>query len=178
MRSVDVYPFGDTPLIREFTAGCATVAELYSLSLARTPEPIKATVSWTRILVDPRVRPGAPSRITEEPPDGFGLGDGLRCSADPAIPTADATQRPTMYLHWLHERMVELAQARGWDQTVLDRAFTECMTADLRLVQTSKPKLSPDRRHRACVTPGPDPPHRHQGPGLVRTAERSHRSGG
>lgn len=152
MRSVDVHPLDDAPLTRAFTDGCWTVAELYSLTLARTEEPIKATVSWTRIFVDRRIRPGAPSRIEEEPPDGFGFSDGMRCAVDPAVLATEALLRPRRYLEWLHERMLELARARNWDQSVLHQAFADCMEAGLVLVQSSTPRSSPDRRHRATLT--------------------------
>jgi hypothetical protein len=150
LRSVDVYPLDDAPRTQEFAAGCRTMAELYSLTLARAKEPIKATVSWARIFLDRRVQPGAPSLIPDEPPDGYGFSDGMRCA--PAILEVEASLRPLRYLKWLHERMLELARARQWDETVLHQAFQDCVDAELTLVLTSKPRSSPDRRHRATIT--------------------------
>lgn len=90
MTHVDVYSIFDSVSTRLFADQCAGVFDLYSVHLASNPAPIKATTSLTRIFVDARVRPGAPSRIWPETADSF---DGMRCAIEPSILAADESAR-------------------------------------------------------------------------------------
>jgi len=54
----------------------------------------------------------------------------------------------------IHEAARQLAQARGWDDTVLDAARRHAEDRDLRFTAEGPWKSAPDRRHRARGTVG------------------------
>lgn len=147
MTQVDVYPMTKAATARVFAGQSTAVCELYSIALAASPSPIKATTSWTRIFADASLKPGAPSEIDpEEPADNFGFSDGMRCPIVPSILSAEPQVRALMYLDWLHDRMLELANVRSWDDEPLVAAYEACRAVNCELRLQSKPKASPDRQ--------------------------------
>lgn len=150
MVQVDVYPEPEGPGL-VFALRCSAAFELYSMRL-KTGVPIKATASWTRIFMSSAM-PAAACEVVPEPPDNFGLSDGMRCGIDDQVFGSPRAEWPRRYLDWLHDKMLLLAAERSWDPGPLIDAYHACLATDLTagLRLESKPKSSPDRRHRAVV---------------------------
>jgi hypothetical protein len=146
MNQVDVtWPDRDKPA-KTFAARCQPMAELYTLQL-RAGEPLKAASSWTRIWV--ASEPFGPGDGPWVHAEAFTDGESIHCVPNLAILAAPRSDWSLLYLLWLHEHLLALADVRGWETAPLFSAYQGCLDADLTVRLTSPGRLSPTRQHLA-----------------------------
>ncbi|GAA2015147.1 hypothetical protein GCM10009818_29690 [Nakamurella flavida] len=166
MVFIDVWPDHDiSSAARTFAAQSSPVFELYIRGLHAGEKRIAATTSWCRfVLTDQPVAHRHHTLlgpdfavITEEPPDSFGLSDGGWARFDPALIALPPADRGPAYLDWLHQRMVRLAELRGWDRRPLEDARQYCLDRSVEARFDGPRRQSPDRRHTAALSLHIDP---------------------
>lgn len=126
-----------------FVRSARSVCELYTASVSAGE--IAARHSEVRLFC--RLDEGRSDvQVTAhiEPDQGFESGEAV---IPPGIADLPAAARARLVLEVLHAATSRLAQARGWDQGALDRAYADTRAAGLRFRWTGPPKISPDRRN-------------------------------
>jgi hypothetical protein len=147
---IEAHPFWVlTPAKRLAKCGTA-VTRAYSQAL-RTGPPVEAKTSWGRLVFTPDAPPFAPSSIPAL--GSLGMGE-IHEVPPPRLSLLDLPDhdRRRGLLEFLHEHLLGLAAALGWDTRPFEEAREAVLAGGLRYVLRSPLKTSPDRRHRAGVT--------------------------
>lgn len=131
-------------------AKCGTVVcRAYSQTLRAGP-PVEAKTSWGRFIFVPDAPPAAFGDVAATA--SLGMGEVHEVPPPPLslleLPDRD---RRLALLDFLHQHLLQLAAARGWEQEPFELARQAVVDADLEYVLQSPPKASPDRRHTADV---------------------------
>jgi hypothetical protein len=130
-------------------AKCGTVVSaLYSRELAQTD--LEAKTSWGRFILR---EDGQPFEPGSSPALGdLGMGEVHEVPAPMHLLDLPDDQRRRDMLEFLHEHMLILATARGWQKAPLEAAHLGVVQNRYEYSLTAAPKSSPDRRHKATLT--------------------------
>jgi hypothetical protein len=151
-------PWDDDPDLDSFARITRGICEAYSQELLGLALTARASV--LRLSIEawhPRPKPALNASLedTVEVSSRFlgsqeygwiGVPDGFA-----KLPT---DQQRRLGLRIVHQGVMELAQARGWDPVLLARAVRQVEDRDLRYRWEGPWKLAPDRRHRARAVAG------------------------
>lgn len=137
-----------------FCRQCSPIYMLYTHGLHASPTKIAATASWMRIFpISGAVRTtNRDVDVDEEPPDNLGLSEAANALIDARMTGLPPEQCGAAYLGWLHDVMLRFAEVRGWDTEPLAFARQFCLDRGLRAYFESRPRQSPDRRHKAVLS--------------------------
>lgn len=157
MTTIDLWsPDAPTAFLEEQSDGLGDVDRLraagkaswrsYSQALRDGP-PISARASWARLIFDEGTTSFDPGDVAET--DG---GEVHRVPAPLELLGLPDLQRRTALLEVIHGHALTLARRRRWDDGPLHWAYRAALATGVSWGRSSRPKSSPDRRHRATAS--------------------------
>ncbi|AZI59223.1 hypothetical protein EH165_14820 [Nakamurella antarctica] len=137
--TVDICAFDrDEDFIFACESGLA--ATLYSYQLKKL-RGMLAMASWVSImLID------SPSRVRIIPePTTSNDFETIFAMRPPGISQLKGDQKTIEILGWIKDRMLDLCQARSWDPSVFQEAYSACLDAPLSFSRSSRSVISPNK---------------------------------